>query len=56
MLYLVLSISYECFARYLFDAPTAWVLDTSYDAPLSPAQAGQSESDRNSLESGEDLR
>ena len=30
MLYLVLSISYECFARYLFDATTVWVFDTSY--------------------------
>lgn len=30
MLYLVFSISYECFARYLFNAPTSWVFDTSY--------------------------
>ena len=30
MLFLVASISYECFARYLFNAPTSWVLDTSY--------------------------
>ena len=30
MLFLVLSISYECFSRYLLDAPTIWVMDTSY--------------------------
>lgn len=30
MLYLVFSISYECLARYLFNAPTTWVFDTSY--------------------------
>jgi TRAP-type mannitol/chloroaromatic compound transport system permease small subunit len=30
MLYLVATITYECFARYLFDAPTAWVFDTSF--------------------------
>lgn len=30
MLFLVLSISYECFSRYLFDAPTVWVMDTSF--------------------------
>ena len=30
MLYLVFSISYECFARYLFNAPTIWVLESSY--------------------------
>lgn len=32
MLFLVLTISYECFSRYLLDAPTVWVLDTSYMA------------------------
>ena len=30
MLFLVVSISYECFSRYLFNAPTIWVYDTSY--------------------------
>jgi TRAP-type mannitol/chloroaromatic compound transport system permease small subunit len=30
MLYLVATISYECFSRYLFNAPTAWVLESSY--------------------------
>ena len=30
MLFLVFSISYECFSRYLLDAPTVWVMDTSY--------------------------
>jgi TRAP-type mannitol/chloroaromatic compound transport system permease small subunit len=30
MLYLVVTISYECFARYLFNAPTVWVLESSY--------------------------
>jgi TRAP-type mannitol/chloroaromatic compound transport system permease small subunit len=30
MLFLVLSISYECFSRYLFNAPTIWVFDTNY--------------------------
>ena len=30
MLWLVVSISYECFSRYLFNAPTVWVLDSSY--------------------------
>ena len=30
MLYLVATISYECFARYLFNAPTVWVLESSY--------------------------
>jgi TRAP-type mannitol/chloroaromatic compound transport system permease small subunit len=30
MLFLVFSISYECFSRYLFDAPTVWVMDTSF--------------------------
>jgi TRAP-type mannitol/chloroaromatic compound transport system permease small subunit len=32
MLFLVFSISYECFSRYLLDAPTIWVMDTSYIA------------------------
>ncbi|HZO00068.1 MAG TPA: TRAP transporter small permease subunit [Burkholderiales bacterium] len=30
MLYLVATISYECFSRYLFNAPTLWVLESSY--------------------------
>jgi len=30
MLWLVASISYECFSRYLFNAPTIWVLESSY--------------------------
>ena len=30
MLFLVFSISYECFARYLFNAPTTWVFETNY--------------------------
>jgi TRAP-type mannitol/chloroaromatic compound transport system permease small subunit len=30
MLFLVASISYECFSRYLFNSPTAWVFETSY--------------------------
>jgi TRAP-type mannitol/chloroaromatic compound transport system permease small subunit len=30
MLYLVATISYECFSRYLLDAPTVWVLESSY--------------------------
>jgi TRAP-type mannitol/chloroaromatic compound transport system permease small subunit len=30
MLFLVFSISYECFSRYLFNAPTSWVFETSY--------------------------
>jgi TRAP-type mannitol/chloroaromatic compound transport system permease small subunit len=30
MLFLVFSISYECFARYLFNAPTIWVFETNY--------------------------
>ena len=30
MLFLVFSISYECFSRYLFNAPTIWVFETNY--------------------------
>ena len=30
MLWLVVTISYECFSRYLFNAPTLWVLESSY--------------------------
>ena len=30
MLVLVFAISYECFARYLFNSPTAWAFDISY--------------------------
>ena len=32
MLFLVVSISYEAFSRYLFNAPTVWVLESSYMA------------------------
>jgi TRAP-type mannitol/chloroaromatic compound transport system permease small subunit len=40
MLFLVASISYECFSRYLFDAPTVWVMDTSYIANGSAFMLG----------------
>jgi TRAP-type mannitol/chloroaromatic compound transport system permease small subunit len=30
MLFLVASITYECFSRYVFDSPTIWVFETSY--------------------------
>jgi TRAP-type mannitol/chloroaromatic compound transport system permease small subunit len=30
MLFLIASISYECFSRYLFNSPTIWVLESSY--------------------------
>lgn len=40
MLFLVASISYECFSRYLFDAPTIWVMDTSYIANGSAFMLG----------------
>jgi TRAP-type mannitol/chloroaromatic compound transport system permease small subunit len=30
MLFLVVSISYECFSRYLFNSPTIWVFETNY--------------------------
>ena len=40
MLFLVLSISYECFSRYLFDAPTVWVMDTSFIANGSAFMLG----------------
>jgi TRAP-type mannitol/chloroaromatic compound transport system permease small subunit len=30
MLFLVASISYECFSRYLFNSPTIWVFETNY--------------------------
>ena len=32
MLYLVATICYECFARYLFNAPTVWVQESSFMA------------------------
>ena len=32
MLFLVASICYECFARYLFNAPTVWVQESSFMA------------------------
>jgi TRAP-type mannitol/chloroaromatic compound transport system permease small subunit len=40
MLYLVATISYECFARYLFNAPTVWVLESSYMANGSAFMLG----------------
>ena len=40
MLFLVVSISYECSSRYLFDAPTIWVMDTSYIANGSAFMLG----------------
>jgi TRAP-type mannitol/chloroaromatic compound transport system permease small subunit len=30
MLYLMATISWECFARYFLNAPTVWVLESSY--------------------------
>ena len=30
MLWLVATIVYECFSRYLFNSPTIWVLESSY--------------------------
>lgn len=32
MLWLVVTISYECIARYAFNAPTIWVMEASYMA------------------------
>ena len=32
MLWLVITISYECIARYAFNAPTIWVMEASYMA------------------------
>ena len=32
LLFLVVSISYEAFSRYLFNAPTIWVLESAYMA------------------------
>jgi TRAP-type mannitol/chloroaromatic compound transport system permease small subunit len=40
MLWLVATICYECFSRYLFDAPTIWVMDTSYIANGSAFMLG----------------
>ena len=40
MLFLVFSISYECFSRYLLDSPTIWVSDTSYIANGSAFMLG----------------
>ena len=40
MLWLVVTISYECFARYLFNAPTVWVLESSYMANGSAFMLG----------------
>ena len=40
MLFLVFSVSYECFSRYLLNAPTKWVFDTSYMANGSAFMLG----------------
>ncbi len=40
MLFLVVSISYECFSRYVFNAPTIWVLESSYMANGSAFMLG----------------
>jgi TRAP-type mannitol/chloroaromatic compound transport system permease small subunit len=40
MLFLVFSICFECFSRYLLNAPTIWVLDTSYMANGSAFMLG----------------
>ena len=40
MLYLVVTICYECLSRYLFDAPTVWVLESSYMANGSAFMLG----------------
>jgi TRAP-type mannitol/chloroaromatic compound transport system permease small subunit len=40
MLFLVVSISYECFSRYLFNSPTIWVLESSYMANGSAFMLG----------------
>ena len=40
MLYLVATITYECFSRYLFNAPTIWVLESSYMANGSAFMLG----------------
>ena len=40
MLFLVFSICYECFSRYALNAPTIWVMDTSYIANGSAFMLG----------------
>ena len=40
MLYLVATISYEALSRYLFNAPTVWVLESSYMANGSAFMLG----------------
>ena len=40
MLYLVATISYEAISRYFFDAPTVWVLESSYMANGSAFMLG----------------
>jgi len=40
MLYLVVTICYECLARYLFDAPTVWVQESSFMANGSAFMLG----------------
>ena len=40
MLYLVVTICYEALSRYLFNAPTVWVLESSYMANGSAFMLG----------------
>jgi TRAP-type mannitol/chloroaromatic compound transport system permease small subunit len=40
MLWLVVTISYEALSRYLFNAPTVWVLESSYMANGSAFMLG----------------
>jgi TRAP-type mannitol/chloroaromatic compound transport system permease small subunit len=40
MLYLVATISWECFSRYFLNAPTVWVLESSYMANGSAFMLG----------------
>ncbi len=40
MLFLAVAISYECVSRYLFNAPTVWVLEASYIANGSAFMLG----------------
>ncbi|MDH5351860.1 MAG: TRAP transporter small permease subunit [Betaproteobacteria bacterium] len=40
MLFLVCAVTYECVARYLFHAPTIWVMEASYMANGSAFMLG----------------
>jgi TRAP-type mannitol/chloroaromatic compound transport system permease small subunit len=40
MLYLVATVSWECFSRYFLNAPTSWVLESSYMANGSAFMLG----------------